>query len=373
MKILFNNNVLSGLISFRSDVMEHFVKQGHDVIAVASLNNSTLLSRLPKGVRYIPVKLEYNKTNPFQDLSYIRQLFSILRRERPDYVFNYTAKANTYGTMVCKLLHIPSTAMLAGLGYCFIEKNIAARIGLLLHRIALRYSRHVMLLNNENVEYVKKIKLFDVKKLIWLQGGEGVSLKKYPFTDNTSDKTTFLFIARLLRDKGFFEFAEAAKIVKKVSPQTRFLVAGGYSPNLPNSISEQEVKPYTDEHIIEHLGNVSDMQALYAQPGIIVAIPSYFSEGLNRSLIEACSCGKPILTTDHPGCRETLKDGINGFFVKERDAQSLADAMLKCLNLTQEEKRQMSLESRKLAKERFDVENVIKIYDSIIKQDLAIS
>lgn len=368
MKILFNNNVLGGLITFRGDVIEHFLAQGHEVILVAPFPDDTsLLDRIPDKAKYVQVKLERNSVSPFNDLKYLYRLLRIFRSEKPDYVFNYTIKPNIYGSIACKFMHIPCTSMLAGLGYSFSHKGIAAKLGRTLYRIALRYSEKVIFLNEDNIKKAKETKLCDTEKIIWLEGGEGVNLDKYAFSDNSAEKTVFLFVARLIREKGYFEFVEAARAIKKIYPDVRFLVAGGLSLTSPGHVTQEEYESNKQEGIIEHLGSVSDMPKLYGTPGMVVVIPSYYNEGLNRSLMEACSAGKPIITTDMPGCRETVIDGKNGYLVTPRDVKSLIYALKKYMNLSLKERNDMSLASRKLAEEKFNVKKVIAVYDSILE------
>lgn len=368
MKILFNNNVLGGLITFRGDVIEHFLAQGHKVILVAPLPDDTsLLDRIPKQAKYIQIKMERNSVSPFKDINYLCRFIKILRREKPDYVFNYTIKPNIYGSIACRMLGIPSTAMLAGLGYSFNHDGLVAKLGRSLYKFALRFPQYVLFLNKDNVETAKNINLCESDKIIWLEGGEGVNLMKYDYHDNSSGIPIFLFVARLLKEKGYNEFIQAARELKKMNPDVRFLVAGGLSLTSPGHITEEEFEINKKEGIAEHLGNVSDMPKLYSEPGIVVVIPSYYSEGLNRSLMEACSAGKPIITTDMPGCRETVIDGINGFLVNPKDVNSLISAINKYLNLSQKERNEMSLASRKLAEEKFDIKKVIAVYDGILK------
>lgn len=368
MKILFNNNVLSGLLSFREDVINHFIDQGHEVVLLAPYTeNEQLLKRIPSKAKHVQIDLARDSMNPIHDIKYFIRLLKLFRKEKPDYVFNYTIKPNIYGSLACRLMGIPSTAMLAGLGYTFSHKGFAAKVGRTLYRFALKFPQHVLFLNRENVEMAKRIHLCKTDKIIWLEGGEGVNLSKYGFHDNSSPEIKFLFIARLLKEKGYCEFVEAAREIKKTHPKVRFLVAGGLSLTSPGHVSEKELNNDLQNGNIEYLGNVSDMPALYKQPGICIVIPSYYSEGLNRSLMEACSAGKPIITTDMPGCRETVVDGKNGYLVSPKDVKSLTNAINKYLALSEVERKAMSLASRKMAEDRFDVEKVITIYGSIIK------
>ena len=367
MKILFNNNVLSGLLSFREDVIKHFIDKGHEVVLVTPYTeDERLLKRIPSKAKHLQIGMARDSMNPIHDFKYFFRLLKIFREEKPDYVFNYTIKPNIYGSLACRLTRIPSTAMLAGLGYTFSHKDFASKIGRTLYRFALRFPQFVFFLNKDNVETAKQIKLCNSKKIIWLEGGEGVNLNKYGFHDNSCQEIKFLFIARLIKEKGYYEYVSAAQEIKKQYPNVYFLVAGGLSLTSPGHVTKQELDNDIQNGAIEYLGNVNDMPALYAQPGICVVIPSYYSEGLNRSLMEACSAGKPIITTDMPGCRETVVEGKNGYLVFPKDVKGLTNAINNYLKLSEAERKSMSLASRKMAEDKFDVKKVIAIYDYII-------
>ncbi len=371
MKLLFNNNVLSGLLQFRGDIIEHYIGLGHEVVLIAPrTEDASLLKRVPNGAKLHQINMERDSVSPLNDLKYLNQLIKILRTERPDYVFNYTIKPNIYGSIACKLLGIPCTSMLAGLGYSFSHNNITAKLARALYRFALRFARHVIFLNEGNVNTARETNLCNPKKMIWLKGGEGVNLKTYNYTDNASNQNLFLFIARLIKEKGYCEFVEAAKLIKEENPSARFLVAGGFSPTYPSHITKEEIERDVKNGIIEYLGVIKDMPALYATPGIAVVIPSYYSEGLNRSLMEACAVGKPIITTRIAGCQETVLDGKNGFLVEPKSVEELYEAIKKYISLPQETKNDMSVASRQLAEEKFDINNVITVYDEILRQDI---
>ena len=368
MKILFCNNNLAGMILFRKEVMCHFLERGCDVVVVTPDKTSDLCGDdLPDGIKLRCVKMNRTSTNPFLDMMYAVRLARIFRQERPDYIFNYTIKPNIYGSMMAKIQGIPCTCMMAGLGYAFTNNSLPSRIARVLYRIGIRNSEHLLLLNEENVRTVRSLNLCDDRKIEYLKGGEGVNLNYYTYCDNRSDVTTFLFIARLIEEKGYRDFVDAARIVKAQYPEVRFQVIGEYDLGYPRAVTEEEVTSDVKEGVLAFLGTTNDMRQYYRQPGYVICIPSYYSEGLNRSLMEGCSAGKPIITTDHPGCREMVIEGVNGFKVPTKDPKALAEAMIRYFKLTPEAKQKMSIESRKLAEQRFDVNHVIEVYDRCIK------
>ena len=367
MKILFCNNNLDGMLLFRKEVICHFLEKGYEVVVVTPDKTSSLgIGSLPDRVVMRQVKMDRTSTNPFLDIVYAVRLARIFRQERPDYIFNYTIKPNIYGSIMAKMLGIPCTSMMAGLGYAFTNDSLPSKIARWLYRVGISYSQHLLLLNESNVQLVKSLGLCDDSKIVFLEGGEGVDTGYYGFSDNRSDVTTFLFIARLKEEKGYMEFVGAARMVRKEYPEARFQVIGEYDLGYPRAISKEQVMRDVSEGAIEYLGQTNDIRQYYRQPGYVICIPSYYSEGLNRSLMEGCSAGKPIITTDHPGCREMVIDGVNGFMVPPKDPEALAEAMIKYLRLSPEARQSMSVESRNLAERKFDVNHVVAVYDRIV-------
>lgn len=366
MKILFCDNTLWGLVNFRGDVIRHFMERGCDIVLVApEKEDSQMRTDRPVGVKYIPVSMKRTATNPVSDFAYFVQLCRIMRSEKPDFVFNYTIKPNIYGSIAARLNRCRTTAMMAGLGYIFKANTLKARFARSLYKLGLRCTDRLMLLNSDNYKFVVDRRFCSREKVVLLDGGEGVNLDKFRVYDNASDKVVFLFIGRLSWDKGYDEFSKAARIVKDKFPDACFKLLGSLDPAYPKSVPLERVRQDERDGVVEYMGFTRDMDAVYSRKGIVVVLPSYF-EGMNRSLMEACASGKPIITTDIGGCREMVDDGVNGYLVKPRDAASLADAMIRYASLSAEEKENFSANSRKLAERRFDVRNVISVYDGIV-------
>lgn len=366
-KILFCNNLLSGMLLFRRDIIQHFKEQGKTVVLVVikSETDEKYLEELT-GIKVYTIDVSRTSTHPLNDLRFFSSFWKILGQEKPDYVFNYTIKPNIYGAIACRLRGIPCTDMMAGLGYTFTNNNLSSKIARTLYRIGLACAQHLFLLNEENVQAVKRLKLCNDKKMIWLKGGEGVNLTHYQYFNNEAPSITFLFIARLIEEKGYRQFVEAAKAIRKKYPDVQFQVVGEYDLTYPKAISREEVAKDVENGYIEYMGVTTNMLDFYSRPGYVICIPSYYSEGLNRSLMEGCAIGKPIITTEHPGCREMVRDGKNGYLVPVQDVAALADAMEKYLLLPAAERNAMSLYSRQWAEEHFDVKKVIAEYEQIL-------
>lgn len=366
MKIIFCDNTLWGLVNFRGEVIRHFLEMGHQVVLIApEKEDQQMRTTIPDGVRYIPVAMGRTSINPVKDIRYFFKLLSVFRKEKPDYIFNFTIKPNIYGSIAAKIVGCRSTAMMAGLGYIFINDNWLLRFGRMMYKFGLSFTEHLIVLNEYNRNLVKQLNICPTEKVVFFEGGEGINISKYTKYDNDSDDITFLFIGRILWDKGYDEFSKAARKVKALHPNVKFELLGSLDPSYPKSVPAERLQKDEADGILKYIGFTQDMDSIYRRKGIVVTLPSY-SEGLNRALMEACASGKPIITSDIPGCRESVDDGKNGYLATVRDADSLADAMLRYISLSAEERRAFSDVSRQKAETLFDVKNVIDKYDKIL-------
>lgn len=366
MKLIFCDNTLWGLVNFRGEVIRHFANQGHEVVLVApEKEDKQMRTTIPDGVRYIPVNMGRTSMNPINDVKYFFRMLRIFRRERPDYVFTYTIKPNIYGTIAARLIGCHCTAMMAGLGFIFINDTTVTRLARSLYRFGLRFTDHLLVLNRYNQRLVEERRICTPSKVTLLEGGEGINLDHFPMTDNEDSRVTFLYIGRILWDKGYEELSQAARIVKHQYPAADIQLLGSLDPSYPKNVPMERVKADEAEGILKYIGFTSDMNAIYSRPGTVIVLPSY-SEGMNRTLMEACATGKPIITTDIPGCREAVDHGENGYLVPPRQAQPLADAMLRYLHLTPSQRKAFSLASRRKAEEVFDVKRVISVYERLV-------
>ena len=368
-RLLFCDNTLWGLLNFRGDVLDYFKGQGYDIYLCAPNDeDEQMKAQVPKGFHYIPINMAKNSTNPLGDVMYFAQLFKIFMKVRPDDIFTYTIKPNIYGAVAGKLLHMKVHAMMAGMGYVFINNGIVPRLIRHYYSFALRSVRHLMVLNEGNVQYLKEHHFVEPSKIVWLKGGEGVNLEKFPYLDNSSQQTTFLFIGRILKDKGYREFVQAATLIKHKYPDVSFEVLGAFDAAYPNSIPLEEIKKNVSDGIIKYEGFTSDIVKILKRKGIVVVLPSY-SEGMSRSLMEACAVGKPIITSDIYGCKEFVDDGVNGFLVPPQNTSALTQAMERYIELPFEEKCSFSKSSRQKAEKVFDVRFVLGTYDEMLKDE----
>jgi glycosyltransferase involved in cell wall biosynthesis len=358
MKISIISNFAWSLLNFRGPLLVEMVGRGHDVSAFAPDHDEGTRAWLrDRGI--VPVDFDLARTgmNPFKDAASLLELRHLLRLHKPDVTLGYYIKPVIYGTIAAWLARVPRRyAMIEGLGFAFTHgpdigwrKALLQRVVSVLYRAALRRADKVMFLNPDDRAEFQRKGLVSADQAALL-GGIGVDLHEWSYAEPPSKPVCFIMVGRLLRDKGVREFVDAARIVRERHPAARFLLIGGHDSN-PAAIPLADAQAWVDEGLIEWPGHVPVRDWL-AQ-GSVFVLPSY-REGVPRSTQEAMAMGLPVVTTDVPGCRETVVEGRNGFLVPVRDAVALAEAMRYFLDRP-ERIVPMGVESRKLAEEHFDV------------------
>ena len=367
-KVLFCDNSLHSLINFRRDIINSYAEDGYKVVLVAP-QDCEYVPEFPN-IKYIPILISRTGTNPIKDLIYLKNLFFIYRQESPDFIFHYTIKPNIYGTFASSLLKISSAMMITGLGYTFNSKGFGSIIARKLYRSAMSVSKHIIVLNQYIRSVLAESRIVSPDKIILLGGGEGINLNLFDNHNNillkdTNEKTVFLMIARVLYDKGYQEYVDAAKIIKEKFSNTEFLLLGSIDHDYPNHVPEDIVRKDADSGIINYLGFKSDVREVIVASDCLV-LPSYH-EGMSRVLMESLAMCKPVITTDIPGCRETVDNGVNGYLIPPKNTEALVDAIEKFVNLSPDDRINMGKHSREKAEKEFDVNNVINIYKQIFQ------
>lgn len=364
LRVAVIGNQAFSLINFRGSLIRAMVEKGHEVLALAPNYDEKTKERI-KALGAVPIDYYLSRTglNPFQDAYTFLQLFFLLRKLKPDVVLSYAVKPVIYGTLAAWLARVPRRfALIAGLGYVFtstreqerVTKKLLQKLVSLLYREAFHRATRVFFQNLDDLQEFCLQGLVKREKSV-LIGATGVDMKAFFPTPPVQNPVTFLLVARLLREKGIYEFVEAAKRIKSKYPNTRFLLVGGLDSN-PGSIKREEVEDWVKEGIIEWPGHVEDVRQWISQASVFV-LPSFYREGVPRSIQEAMAMGRPVITTDAPGCRETVIDGINGFLVPVQDVEALAQAMEQFIQKP-ELIEKMGKESRRIAEERFDVHKI---------------
>jgi len=346
------------LLNFRGDLIEDLVARGHTVYALAPQMGAEISTMLrARGCEPVEFPMARTGTNPIADFKTLLNLRSILLCLKPDVVLSYAAKPAIYGTLAAWLAGIPARfAMIEGLGYVFIpqpeegvRQKILRTIVVSLFRISLKKSRNVFFLNPDDVADFSARGLVRSEQAVNI-GGIGIDLDVWRPVPAVLDPITFLFVGRLLKEKGVLDFVVAARRIKASHPVVRFLLVGGIDEN-PGSVSHADVQGWVAEGLLEWPGHVS--VAPWLRQASVFVLPSY-REGVPRSTQEAMAMGRPVITTDVPGCRETVIHGVNGYLVPPRDPHSLIKAMLQFIE-NPKLINEMGIMSRQRAEDRFDV------------------
>lgn len=355
MKIAVLSSHTPSLFWFRMDMMLSFKALGHEVIAIGNEPESSWTEKFSEnGIKYIAADISRNGTNPIKDLKTLKSLKAILKEEKPDKLFTYQAKTVIYGGIAANMLGITEVyPLIAGIGSVFLSNDIKSKIIRFIlkteYRFAMRKSHNVFFQNNDDVKVFTDNKIIKKEKTVILNGS-GVNLEKF-IQKPLPDGTAFLCISRLIKDKGVYEYLQAAKRVKEQYPNARFLLVGPYDSN-PSALKQEELKPYIDDGIVEYFGEASDVRP-YLEMCNVFVLPSY-REGTPKTVLEAMATGRAIITTDATGCRETVTSGENGYLVPIKDVDSLADAMVDLIE-NPAQIAQMAEQGLQMVKEKFDV------------------
>lgn len=351
------------LVNFRGPLITALLNQGLDVhVAAPDLpaNSPTRAQLVALGAQVHEIPLRRAGTNPLADLLTLFALWRLMRRLQPQYVLAYTIKPVVYGTLAAWLARVPQRfALITGLGYAFTAGRQRSRVGRLvqwLYKLALARAEGVFFQNPDDEALFRKLGLLAPGARSCVVNGSGVDVEQYAVAPLPDGGPRFLLIARLLGDKGVREYAQAAARVRAQHPETRFALVGRIDEN-PDSIAQAELDAWVHDGVVEYLGYLSDVRPAITACSVYV-LPSY-REGTPRTVLEAMAMGRALITTDAPGCRETVVDGDNGFLVPVRDVDALVDAMLKFVE-TPELAARMGARSRQIAEERYDVHRVNK-------------
>lgn len=360
MKIVLIGTTAACVLGFRADLISALVEKGHQVFALALDFNPDTRERV-RALGAEPVDYMFSRAglNPLTDIINTYKLSKILRHISPDLVFSYFSKPVIFGTLAAVVAGVKRRiAMLEGLGYVFTERpggshirnKILKHVQVALYRISLPFLERVIFLNNDDpIDLITRYRL-KVSKIDIL-GGIGLKLSDYPYTPPPTDPVSFIFVGRLLADKGINEFIHAARLVKQTSPESKFIMLGGLDETNPGSLSKDELKALIEEGLVDHQGHVDDVTTWINNASVFV-LPSY-REGVPRSTQEAMAIGRPVITTDVPGCRDTVNDGVNGFLVPPWSSQALAEKMLYFVD-NPEQIRIMGLQSFNIAQQKYD-------------------
>lgn len=361
-------NTSWNIVNFRLGLLKALREAGHEIIVFSPLDEHT--SKITENeFKFVEIKgLARKGTNPLSDLKLIAEFYTLYKKNQLDIVLQYTIKPNIYGNLAAKLAGIKSVCTVTGLGYVFLNKGISSTAARFLYKFSFLFANKVFFQNQDDNE------LFITKGLVSknkseVVPGSGIDTTFYePGYCNaiTPQPMTFIMIARLLKDKGIYEYIQAAEKIRKKYPQTIFLLAGNIDHDNPASITQQELDRWISDKSVEYLGFINDPRPHICRSNAVV-LPSY-REGIPRVILEGLSMGRPCITTDAPGCRHTVEDGIDGYLCKTADADSLTLTIEKFILLPDEKKNTMAQNARKNAISKFDLDIITKKYLFTVKE-----
>ncbi len=311
--------------NFRGELIREIIAKGHEVI-VTGPNRDNLEKIEALGAQFVEIPMNKNGVNPFADAAYFWKLRCLFKKERPDITFGYTVKPVIYGALAAKLARVKhKVSMVTGLGYSFTAQTTKAKvlrmIVSLLYRFGFACADTVIFQNDDDRRQLLSLKLLKPAKT-QLVNGSGVDMARFTVAD-FPETITFFMLSRLLKSKGVTEYLSACEQVKKRYPQVRFALLGKYEYEMQDAVDKEYVERLVKNGVIERYEETDDVRPYYAACSVYV-LPSY-REGTPRTVLEAMAMGRPIITTDAPGCRETVINGENGFLIPPQDADALAE------------------------------------------------
>lgn len=359
MRVLIVANADIGLYKFRKELLEELVKENEVYIALPKGEFYEELIAI--GCNYIVAELDRHGMNPVKELKVVSLYKNIIKKVKPDIVFTYTIKPNVYAGMACATLNIPYVANITGLGTAVENPGLMQFITVNLYKYGLRKAQKVFFQNTENRDFM--IKKHTVKGNYDLLPGSGVNLNNYKVSEYPSgDTVDFVFVSRIMKEKGIDQYLDAACVIRKRHPETRFHICGFCEQNY-----EEKLKSLNDNGTIIYHGLVKDMSQIYQQMSCTIH-PTYYPEGLSNVLLESAASARPIITTNRSGCREVVDNGVNGYVVEERNSKDLIEKVEMFLSKSVEERKEMGLAGRRKVEREFDRTIVVEKYIGELKK-----
>lgn len=353
-RIVILTNSLSGLYSFRKELIDRIMGLGFEVIISSPIDFDVDFFE-EKKCRILETVFDRKGKNPLKDIRLLFYYACLMKKEKPDVVLTYTIKPNLYGGMACNICGIPQIANITGLGSAVESPGIMQKLTSILYRIGLRKTTLVFFQNSANRDYCVERKL--VKNRYVLIPGSGVNLDYHQYQDYPKkEPIRFVFISRLIKQKGVEEYFCAAEIIKQKYPNVEFHVVGFCEGRYQSQLDEMQKK-----RIIIYHGVVKDIRPIIGMTHCTIH-PSYYPEGMSNVLLESCAAGRPVITTDRPGCGEIVVDGITGYIVHQQDVSDLVCKIERFIQLPYDEKVNMGKSGRKKVEKEFNRNIVVNAY-----------
>jgi glycosyltransferase involved in cell wall biosynthesis len=349
--ILANNDI--GLYKFRKELIEELLNNNKVFISLPTGEFVKELVNL--GCEFIDTNISRRGTNPIADFKLMIEYRRILKSVKPDVVLTYTIKPNIYGGMMCRLTKTPYITNITGLGTAVENSGILQSITLFLYKLALKNASCVFFQNKENAEFINSKGIITGKQRII--PGSGVNLIHYEVLDYPNDENiNFLFISRVMKQKGIDQYLDTAEHIRKKYPNTQFHILGFCEESYEDKLKEMD-----KEGIIQYHGMQSDVRKFHKISHCTIH-PTYYPEGMSNVLLESAACGRPIITTNRSGCGEIVDDRVNGYVVEQQNSKDLIEKVEMFLNLDYETKKQMGISGRAKVEREFDRQIVVDAY-----------
>lgn len=361
--IFFVDNSTRCFYIFRLAVAKAFINMGYKVYVMSPPPYEYYSERIKEtGAVHIPYKMN-GKFSPLGDLKLLIKYWQLYKKYKPDFVIHYTIKPNIYGSIAAKINSISSVSVVPGTGFVFQKKGLVSRIVVGLYKLAFKYPRKVWVLNEDDYSAFLSRNIVEKERLDILPG-EGVDTTYYKSVSiyKRHSPFVFLYMGRMLREKGVEYIAQASKILRKKGVNDFEIHLLGLVDGLSKDvISMEEIKGWEQEGLVRFLGSVPDVRK-NIEDADCVLLPTFYGEGVPRSLMEACAMERAVLASDNVGCRDVVEDMYNGILCKSQDVDDLADKMEYMMSLPEEKLNVMGLNGRKKVKECFREEVIIQRY-----------
>jgi glycosyltransferase involved in cell wall biosynthesis len=365
MKVLVLSSLAYSLTNFRGALLKEMRQRGHVVVAAAPDRDAKVEEWLAgEGISFRLTPMQRTGTNPFSDLRLLWSYVRLMREEKPDLVLAYTQKPIIFGGLAARISRITLFyALMSGLGHVFSAEASHAgwfpRLVARLYREGLRKVKAVFVFNADDRADMIGLGIVKPSQRVIQVPGSGVDLGHFTARSLPDGKLSFLLVGRLMRDKGIFEFLEAARLLHAECPHCEFSILGRYETENPTGLDQRQCDEIAAEYPVRFIPGTDDVRPFLAACSVFV-LPSFYREGLPRTILEAMATGRAIITTDMPGCRDPIEDGANGFLVAPHDAESLLSAMRQFVGRP-ELAAVMGLRSRQIAESTYDVHKVNKL------------
>ena len=359
-KILILVNKYTTIVNFRLEVVKALIDNGYDVY-VSVPYHERVKEIEDVGAKIITTEIAGHGTNPVQDLKLMLTYKRLIKKVKPALVLTYTIKPNVYGGMACTLSKVPYIANITGLGTAVENGGLMQILTLFLYRLGLNKASTVFFQNSENRAFFEKHKIA-LGKHDSLPGS-GVNLSKFSVIDYPADgEVHFAFISRIMREKGIEQYLDTARVISAKYPNVFFHVCG-----FGDEYYENKMQQLDKEGLIKYHGLLNDVRVMLKDAHCVIH-PTFYPEGMSNVLLESAASGRPIISTDRPGCREAINHGINGFVVREQDSEDLIEKVEQFLSLSYSEKKAMGLKGREKVSNEFDRNIVVEKYLSKAQQ-----